>query len=300
MNHECSIIRDLLPLYAEEMVSPDTASFVAEHLNTCAECRSVYERVKEPEQVQMTEEAAPLIALKRRMLAKRIQTIALTVVFAAALFLSAFAYLSAPAYFAYSEDLFTVTKNGDHSITITFDERVTDYRCDRYTNPAEEGRSSYHIEAWTTVLDSWYPEQGVHSITIPPEESLTIYYGSNNHEADVCIYGQPVPEESGAITLPRLTLNYYLLLAALAFAVLLAVWFAVKRKPKVRIWVERILLFPVSYVIGHLIVCGLNTATYSMTRDFFLILFLSLLLYCGLLLAHSIVRLRREIRDMSK
>ena len=32
MKNECSIIRDLLPLYAENMVSDDTAAFVAEHL----------------------------------------------------------------------------------------------------------------------------------------------------------------------------------------------------------------------------------------------------------------------------
>ena len=47
MRNECNIIRDILPLYAEDMVSDDTVSFVEEHLQTCAECSVMYERIKE-------------------------------------------------------------------------------------------------------------------------------------------------------------------------------------------------------------------------------------------------------------
>lgn len=46
MKNECSIIRDLLPLYAENMVSDDTAAFVAEHLKSCEACRKEYEQIK--------------------------------------------------------------------------------------------------------------------------------------------------------------------------------------------------------------------------------------------------------------
>ena len=47
MRNECNIIRDILPLYAEDMVSDDTVSFVEEHLQACAECSTMYERIKE-------------------------------------------------------------------------------------------------------------------------------------------------------------------------------------------------------------------------------------------------------------
>ena len=40
MRNECNIIRDILPLYADKMVSADTESFVEEHLIGCAECRA--------------------------------------------------------------------------------------------------------------------------------------------------------------------------------------------------------------------------------------------------------------------
>ena len=34
MKNECSIIRDILPLYVENMVSEDTSEFVKEHLES--------------------------------------------------------------------------------------------------------------------------------------------------------------------------------------------------------------------------------------------------------------------------
>ena len=38
MKRECSIVRDVLPLYFENMVSEDTAVFVKEHLENCSDC----------------------------------------------------------------------------------------------------------------------------------------------------------------------------------------------------------------------------------------------------------------------
>ncbi len=38
MENECSVVKDLLPLYQENMVSEDTAIFLREHLATCSEC----------------------------------------------------------------------------------------------------------------------------------------------------------------------------------------------------------------------------------------------------------------------
>ena len=40
MNNECSIVKDLLPLYVENMTSEETTNFINNHLNTCAVCKS--------------------------------------------------------------------------------------------------------------------------------------------------------------------------------------------------------------------------------------------------------------------
>ena len=46
MNHECSIVRDILPLYLENMVREETAAFVRAHLENCPECAAELESLK--------------------------------------------------------------------------------------------------------------------------------------------------------------------------------------------------------------------------------------------------------------
>ena len=48
MRNECNIIRDILPLYIDKIVSEDTISFVEEHLEKCAACRTELENMKTP------------------------------------------------------------------------------------------------------------------------------------------------------------------------------------------------------------------------------------------------------------
>lgn len=46
MKNECSYVRDVLPLYLENMVSEETGAFVKEHLKTCSECAAEFEAMK--------------------------------------------------------------------------------------------------------------------------------------------------------------------------------------------------------------------------------------------------------------
>lgn len=45
--NECNIVRDLLPLYAEELTSPDSGEFIEKHLSACAHCRDTWRRCRE-------------------------------------------------------------------------------------------------------------------------------------------------------------------------------------------------------------------------------------------------------------
>lgn len=304
MKNECNIIRDILPLYAENMVSPDTVEFVEEHLKNCVECQKEYKQIKEPETIHSKTDVVPLVNLKRKMRKKKIQTVTFTIILVAALLVSAFAFMSAPEFFPYSDDLMSITENADKSITITFDEKITDYSCQFYLDPdseigsVENGRYCYHIEAWTSFWDRSFSKRGVQSTTIQPKQGFpfTVYYSSNNGEPDACVYGQPLIDNGGIVTLPRLVLGYYLIFAFACFTCLFIFWFVFRRKENVRIWIERIIIYPISYVLGHFIVLGFKTISYSTQRDFMLIVFLSVLIYCGLLLAHNIYQLCKELR----
>ena len=300
MRKECNIIRDLLPLYAENMVCADTEEFVKEHLEQCAECRKEYEQMKgmsvQKEQ-EKQEGTAPLVALKRKLWKKRMQTVVCTGLFVIALLVSAFAVFSAPVYIPYEENLLKITENADESITIMFDERVTDYSCE--SDSYMEAGQCYQIEAWTSLWNQWFSKRGVQYVTIPAEaaENVSVYYCSNDGTEDICVYGQPITS-GGVITLPRLVLGYYFLLAGMCAVVLLAVWCVVRRNPKKKAVVETMLLYPLSYGVGHLIVTGFDSGSYAAQRDFMLIVFLSVVIYGGLLLVRSICKVQKEIKEL--
>lgn len=298
MKNECSIVRDLLPLYAESMVSPETASFMEEHLKDCEHCRKEYERLKAPCAVPAQDDAAPLLMLQKKMAAKRLWTIVLTAVFAVALLVSAFAVLDAPVYLPYTEELLAVEPVGENGLQITFDPSVTDFNYTVYQDP--DGGNFYYcdVEAWYSLWDRWFSggEELRTAVVFPAKPyPVTVMYCPNDGTESICVYGEA--GEGGSIALPRLALGYHLILVVLALAVLFAAWLVAKGRPRQRVWIERIMLYPVSYLISHGIVVGFRAISYSLVRDFRLILFVSLLLYCGLLLAHSVWGLKKEIRE---
>ncbi|GEM_PF-1058506 len=48
MKHSCNIVKDLLPLYADDVCSDDTKKLVEEHFEECPSCRTEYQKMKAP------------------------------------------------------------------------------------------------------------------------------------------------------------------------------------------------------------------------------------------------------------
>ncbi len=310
MRNECSIIRDLLPLYAENMVSSDTAAFVEEHLKGCEACRKEYEGIKEPQPAREIADAAPLQRLSRRMRIKRIQTVVLTAVFVTALLVSAFAVLDAPIYVPYSEEVVACEPSDGEGMLLTFDEEVTDFSCTVYEDPDGGDFCYCDIEAWTSLWDKWFSQgKGNLTATVAARNGnpIVAVYVPNDGSENVCIAKYDPNAEhqiernvayEGAVALPRLSLGYYLILAVTALAVLGVVWLLTRKRADMRVWIERMGLYPAAYIASHYIVSGIDWESYSLPRDFSLIIFISILLYSGLLLVHSIWRLKRESQEI--
>lgn len=303
MKKECNLIQDILPLYVEDMASEYTREFVEKHLTHCPECQKNLEDLRKDtsvfskDNVEVTS-TMPLKTLKKKLSLKKLQTILCTAALMLALVVTIFAYLTLPGYFPYTEDLLTLTENADGTVTVTFDDAVTGYNCTHIKNP-DNGATEYFIEAWDTVLDSRLHWRGTQSVTIVPasEEDFHIYYAQNisGSEADVLLYGKGLNTDYGVVTLPRLALGYYLILAALLAVILALALLIFRKKRATRIWLERILLLPVSYMLGHLCIKGFSTMSYSMQRDFSLITLVGLLIYGALLCVLSLYQRRRSI-----
>ena len=81
MKNECSVVRDILPLYLENMVSEETAESIKEHLENCPDCAAEFEAMKSGktvekigEEVQSDFEAEVLKSIKniRRKFRKKV------------------------------------------------------------------------------------------------------------------------------------------------------------------------------------------------------------------------------------
>lgn len=299
MENKCNIIRDLLPLYAEGMVCSDTERFVEEHLAVCPECKAELEKLREPKPIEANDLTAPLKSIRKKLIAKRIQTAALTAFFVAALLLSLFAALDSPIYFPYTEDLVSVKKSGSAGLHISFDECVTDFEYSIFTEPDSDGRQICEITAWTSIMDKHFSsKQGNLSTFIKTDDpnSMVVIYSPNDGSEAVRLYGDML--HSGMITMPRLVLSYYFFIAMVAFAALGIAWLLLYKKPRARKWVGRIVLYPLSYIVSHFIVVGAEAVSYSALRDFYLIVFISILLYAAALLLINVLRIKKEIYDI--
>ena len=86
MKNECSIVRDVLPLYFENMVREETAAFVREHLKTCAECAAELEALKAGKQIdeaaasQNKNDMNALVTIKKKIRKKKWIAISITAV----------------------------------------------------------------------------------------------------------------------------------------------------------------------------------------------------------------------------
>ena len=72
MKYSCEIIRDLLPLYVDDVVSPSSRSMVEEHLAECPECRTMLARLKNEEaETAIAAEKETVIDAERRTFRRR-------------------------------------------------------------------------------------------------------------------------------------------------------------------------------------------------------------------------------------
>ena len=310
MKNECSIVCDLLPLYAEDMVSEDTAEFVKEHLGNCPTCRAELEKLRKPVQPVAAQhvpdiDAEPLKRLKKALLMEKVQAILCTAAVLLALMLSGLSFLTAPEYFAYSQELVTVTEGANGEATISFSSEITDYKLQRIADPADK-QTVYHLEVWTCAWDRMFSKPGAQDVTVKPENGheLLIYFtqfiNQSSSNSAVCIYGEIKPDSGGWMALPGLSMGYWLAINIVLLVILGVIWLNLRKKEKPRRLVERLILIPIAYMLGHLCVLGFHTLSYSEWRDAQMILAIGILFYCAMLLALSIFYSRKELRDMRR
>ena len=171
MSKDCSIVQDLLPLYAEDMLREETKKFVNGHLSQCAACRAELDALRADVKPQPVS-AQPLRELKKRLRRKKLTAVLLAVTLALTLATAGFAYLTAPQYLPYDETAWTITRSpraladgsimadeltdlsGVESISVNLLVPVSGTKVTSTQEP-DSGKTVYFITAWRTPLDTW-------------------------------------------------------------------------------------------------------------------------------------------------
>lgn len=240
---DCGIVKDLLPLVAEHMASEESTAFVKEHLETCADCKAAFDAMKAPVE---TEPAAPLKTVKRAVKKRGCLIAGLIACLVAALLVSAFARLTKPIpvhTITYLGGIVVDDPNvdGEHPY---WDEAGIVYMQNHghpytmYLYPihgvqlnAERSGNVLYIGAYTTIGYQWLLErESTYDVSYEFDLSDTdaVYFEPFDNTDHILLYIKAGYTPEAGFALPRLVMNYYLLIALAGTVLLAAVWFILR------------------------------------------------------------------------
>ena len=125
MKISCNIIRDLLPLYAEDLASDDTRAMVDEHLCDCEACQNVLNTMKKGTPVPMETTPESLNKVKRIIRRKRILSVMAALLTLITLASLVFTFLFTPFQLTKEQALDDFYVREDGAIVIDYSPYVT-------------------------------------------------------------------------------------------------------------------------------------------------------------------------------
>ena len=291
MNMPCSVIRDLLPLYAEDLTSEETKELIHVHLDGCPDCRARLETLKEPAAPEPDASQA-LRAVKKEFRRRRVLAVLLA---ALLVFLPLFALLAHSTdkiAVPYEDGLIAVESVENDVMTFSVDGRVSGVDSQLCPDP-DSGETTLLVQAWS---NSWNesrglaPERGSYSVSPAPDR--VIYgYGTARSDKQELLYGEPM--QGGIMLLPRLVLGYYLLYDAVLAVIFVLLW-SVKRKTRAGEIFRCLFFATLAYPIGHLMIKGPHTLSFFVPRDLAYILIAAAAVWGLLMLGWTLWKQKRR------
>ena len=261
MNISCNVIKDLLPLYAEDMVSNDSREVVEKHLRDCVGCRSVLEEMKRESTPDMRMDEAPLKRVEQGIRQRRWRTALLVFFATATLFFGLCLYLFTPEYLSAEEAIAAVmtTEEGYPQIAFTSAVQGSDFR-ETKTSDDEGGQTEATIRAWRyRLIDPRQSKPLTEDYVLRMDVDRVWYSASKSGEEDTLLWGQNF--DGGRITLPGLSHTYWFFLALIGTAAF-AVGFFLLRKKKLGKACAIAGAFCGSFCLCSLVITGGEFASY--------------------------------------
>jgi len=290
---DCAVVRDVLPLYAENMASEETRRLVDEHLAGCQDCRNLLEDMTAEEEPVRVDDAGPLKRLKRKMVRKRIGIGLFVAVILVIFGDSVYGYATSFELVPYSPGIVTLNKSDGEMFVCNEDHHTLGMAVMK--GPDDVLYVGVTTTPWTRITGN----VSYACATAPYRNDMTVYYvgpAENTLINGPAVSEIAVPDNfySQVRDLPRQTLGHLLFIALAAMVVLAVPLVIFRNRPRVRLWLERIILVPVSYIVGHLCVKGFTLVTTSFDRELSLITMVATVVYLLALLGLHLYRVRKD------
>jgi len=148
MKISCNIIRDLLPLYAEDLASDDTRAMVEEHLCDCTECTDILESMKQKTPVPVETTPESLNKVKRIIRRKRILSVMAALLTLITIAFAVLTYLFTPFQLTKEQALDDFYVREDGAVVLDYSSYVTG----RSLSGMNE---NWFIHQYSTRYDVW-------------------------------------------------------------------------------------------------------------------------------------------------
>ena len=271
MMKNCNIVKDLIPLYKEDLLSDESKIFVENHLKTCRDCENL---LKDQIKIENTE-IKPLDFVEKKIKKEtRYFTLAVLALLGSIL-IFIISYLNTPRHIEYEKGLYKVYRS-DEIYTVEFNDRVSGID---YTDTED----AIYLDAYSTKYDKIFNKRRLRkSLTFHKDNFKTVLY--QNHESmPKMVIGSGEVHQT---LLPRLVFGLYAWMSIIGFFVIaFAIFLQEKlRKKSLSLPIKTLLIgAPLSLFLAIIAIKGLNTPTYYPMTDFKYIAFLALGIYLFLI-----------------
>ncbi len=179
MKNECSIVKDLIPLYIDDILSKDTVEFVEEHLQSCANCRKYLKTLTDMnEEIVINDKndidkGEVIKNMKKKMNMNKILTILLTFVGTVILIIVGLNYYLKPMDF--TAKIKEIKKENMQIIVM----ESIDISTNKYINDSKVYSITVGDKEYNEIIDAC-KDYSYHR-TITSSESMIHYYSPAEH-----------------------------------------------------------------------------------------------------------------------
>ncbi|MBR6030146.1 MAG: zf-HC2 domain-containing protein [Clostridia bacterium] len=309
MRLPCAVTRDLLPLYAEDMVEPETRELIDQHLADCPACR---QKLSELDTVTgaPVETVQPLRSLKRQIRKRRWYAAAIAALCVFAAVFTYFCHENQMLPVLWEEGLIEIrgietrpygevfegdaasSESGDAAVEVLIlqaDDRINGTHEAVFRD--EDGSTTVLLQGWTSRGGGSVARE-YHEMVFCPVPDRLIYEAGGEQRL---LWGEAL--NGGVEILPRLALGYYVIIAAALLPVSGLSWLLLRRSR--RSWIARQAFFaPLAYLTAHMLIKGNRSASFFMERDLVSILLLTAALYALFTLAWQVFLQQKKEKQL--